>query len=132
MAYHETYQIALATAAPIIVLANTVTITDLGNFLLEKWDKLSSNGRSGIVVVLVFVAVSFITQAFVFYIALNNLFNGSDSTVALPGRSGAIVEVGSLLLVPALIGLGYYSRYVIHLEEIAMDAVRRERNRGPR
>jgi hypothetical protein len=114
MAYHESFWVAVAAAAPVIALANTVVITDVASTWLSvkvAWRRrplshrflfLAVNGLSGI---------NLIDQTLALLLALKSLYSGVD---AAPTTSESyVMGYGLLTVFIATVSLfhpGYASR----------------------
>ena len=85
MAYHEAFWVAVAAAAPVIALANTVSITDVVNLWTRfkiprtKMSLQSISGLQSIYITVVFISsVNLVVQANAMYTALRSLFAEHD------------------------------------------------------
>ena len=80
MAFHESFWVAVATAAPVIALANTVTILDITNvwFSTMKRKRSWSTPLLLYFVILLLSLVNLLGQTVAFYVALKSLALGRD------------------------------------------------------
>ena len=79
MAYHEAYWVAIATAAPVIALANTVAITDALSVRFEA--KVLPPARywgQAYLTIFIISICSFLVQGLALADALRSLFAGKD------------------------------------------------------
>lgn len=96
MAYHETYWVAIATAAPVIALANTLAVTTSIQSVLHSNMRLLAWQPLGALVQTIGLVVVFLSQAAALGLALTSLGDEVDATS--PGIVTTI-EVAALLLV---------------------------------
>jgi hypothetical protein len=115
MAYHEAFWVAVAAAAPVIALANTVTMTDVAGVWLDaKVKRRSSIAREVYIGVLVFSGSSLLTQAYYLYRALQSLIAQNDA--ARP-RAVAFYVAFGLLAVLVLVVYDVILRYILRNTE---------------
>jgi hypothetical protein len=108
MAYHEAYWVAIATAAPVIALANTVSITDAVNFWLSvKARRRGSVPGAWYVTVLFWSVCNIAIQLMALILALLSLLNGKDSDTIIAFMSMVAGFVFVLLTVLANAKLRY-------------------------
>lgn len=96
VAYHESLWLAIAAAAPIVALANTVSITDaVGIWFSSTARKRPVRSRFGYIVVITGSGLNLIIQASVLYVALRSLAAEKDT-----------YPLGSVVW-PVVLGLAY-------------------------
>jgi hypothetical protein len=112
MSYHEAYWVAIATAAPIIALANTVTITDAVNTWLNTERQYRRGGNEflywGIVII---SAGNFVIQILALYWALESLGHESDPSKVTFNTAGKYVVYG-LAWVLVLVAYSTWLKYL--------------------
>lgn len=109
MAYHEAYWVAIATAAPVIALANTVSITDAANVWLNAKTRRRNSVPSALyVTVISYSVINTVLQLGALIQALLSLLKGKDywdATLALLSVVSGLVLV--FLTVMASVRLRY-------------------------
>jgi hypothetical protein len=140
MAYHETYWAAIAAAAPVIALANTLSITDVTSLWISTKKRQSQPFRifsrafrpyyafRQYYILIIFVAVTnLLLQAIALNMALRSLLAEKDFANA--SLAGFFLIVG-LVYVLAMVSLIAAVRYVQHRrEEREKEAESREANK---
>ena len=117
MAYHEAYRVGVATAAPVIALANTVSITDvIGAWFESTAQQRSYSSKLGYFTVLFASASNLIIQAALLFVALDRLLDESDGSLPLLAAFFLFEGLIYLLLI-------FYSdirlRYILRRDESA-------------
>jgi hypothetical protein len=114
--YHESLYLAIAAAAPVIALAHTVTITDVGSNLFES--KIHGHimiVRFSIACIIAFTTLNFALQTASLYNSLESLMNGknysSDPTDVL------FAPVIGLLILFVLIAWNIGLKFLLRYEE---------------
>jgi MFS family permease len=129
VAYHESFWIAVAAAAPVIALANTVSIIDLAGIWLAS--KMRRGRRRTFIMAFYFVfvfcsAANLCGQALILYVALRSLYEGIDIRSAEPVSS--FVAAG-LLYVLFIVIADVYLRHMlafIEAQERRHDGIKAE------
>ena len=110
MAFHETFWVAAAAAAPIIALANQVTLTEsrgmTGTFIRAQRANPSGTahttaitGHRSVLAALSIGYLNLIAQVFVLYVALGSLYSGEDSNGTGSPRAVIFLEICGLAAV---------------------------------
>jgi len=123
MAYHEAFWVAVAAAAPVIALANTVTITDIVGARYSPGARLRAGNSGSYYVVIFIAAANLVFQAAWMVAALISLLHENDSyfpSVVIAGLGGGLIYV----LVTAYFSLKF--RQELHQE---MESTRTRANK---
>lgn len=115
MTYHESFWVAVAAAAPVIALANTVAITDAFNVWSDaKLRRLSRTSKMAIVIICVGASGNLIFQGTSLYWALESLLFESDE----PRVQAAVFDVvGGLAILFLIVFYGIMLRISLRHDE---------------
>lgn len=134
MTYHESFWVAVAAAAPVIALANTVTITDLTSAYFS-FDPASFRSRRshtfsrlGYLAYVSCSAVNLCVLGLVLYIGLKSLYEGVDEIP--PASVSFFVTIGLLYVLLMVIG-NIQVRYVLrNVEKRAKERAKENETRA--
>jgi hypothetical protein len=119
--YHESFCVAAAAVAPVIALANTVSVTDAARLWLEAKD---TSVRKAIISqvyigILLLSGTIFIAQAFVLYFAFESLYlrrdiniNGNNVT-----HGTILIMISSLISILGVVAYSVLLRYLVRPQE---------------
>jgi hypothetical protein len=112
--FHESFWLAVAAAAPIIALANTVTITDSANVWFSAKARRQWPSTIAYFIVLFVAGVNLVLQALVLRIALRNLLAERDINSGSPAIS---ILIYGLIYVLILVFMSVILRRALRREE---------------